>query len=315
MTHHIAMTGATGFIGSAILAELLSRKSEVTVLLRSNSDCSRLSELRGFETLTYSQLTNEETIWELREKQPDIFIHCSWRGVVGHDRNEAFQITYNIPMTLDAVELGVAAGCRQWIGLGSQAEYGNQNCRLDEETPLHPSTLYGISKFAAGVASLALCRARGISGAWLRVFSTYGPGDSPQRCIPYVIDEFLAGRPPKLTRCEQLWDYLFVADAARAVAAAANGTTSGVFNVGSGSARPLKDYIEAIRRELDSAPEPVYGAVPYRLDQVMHLEANISRLTEATGWRPKASLADGIRETVSFAQKQIRLNLKNTEIA
>ena len=221
-------------------------------------------------------------------------------GVGGHERNEAFQITDNLPAVIEAVELAAAAGCRQWIGLGSQAEYGNQNRRMDEGAPLRPTTLYGKAKLAAGVAALALCEARQMAGAWLRVFSTYGPDDAPHWFIPYVIQELLAGRAPKLTQCEQLWDYLYVTDAARAVAATANGKTAGVFNLGSGSAHPLKEYVEAIRRELGSLAEPAYGAVPYRPDQVMHLEADISRLTKVADWQPQISLAEGIRATVAF---------------
>lgn len=132
------------------------------------------------------------------------------------------------------------------------------------------------------------------------MFSTYGPADSPRWLLPYVIGELLAGRRPRLTKCEQKWDYLYVDDAARAVVAAVEGSASGVFNLGSGRSLPLRDYIEAIGRELDCAMEPDYGAVPYRPDQVMHLEADISRLTGVTGWMPSSSLAEGIRDTVAF---------------
>jgi UDP-glucose 4-epimerase len=300
MPFHVAITGATGFIGAAVLAELLAGGSRVTVLLRPDSNRARLAARKGFETLTYSRLMDEVTVRALREKAPDIFIHCGWRGVAGNERNETFQITENLPGTILAVELAASAGCRQWIGLGSQAEYGNQNRRLGEDAPLHPTTVYGKAKLAAGFAALGLCEARQMAGVWLRVFSTYGPEDAPNWLLPYVIQEFLAGRTPRLTKCEQLWDYLYVADAARAVTATANCTTNGVFNLGSGSARPLKDYVDAIRRELGSPLEPAYGAVPYRPDQVMHLEADIARLTEVTGWRPQISLAEGIRATVAF---------------
>jgi len=300
MALNVVITGATGFIGAAVLAELLANGTHVTVLLRPDSDRTRLVAMKGFKTLTYSTLLSKETIHALREQQPDIFIHCAWSGVGGHQRNEALQILDNIPLTLDAVELAATVGCRQWIGLGSQAEYGNQNRRMNEDCPLQPTTLYGKAKLAAGVAALALCDARKMAGVWLRVFSTYGPGDAPSWFIPYVIQEFLGGRTPKLTKCEQLWDYLYVTDAARAVIATATGLTSGAFNLGSGASRPLKDYIEAIRSELGSSLEPAYGAVLYRPDQVMHLEADISKLHLETGWLPRTSLLDGIRKTVEF---------------
>lgn len=313
MSFHVAITGATGFIGAAVLAELLAGGSQVTVLLRPDSNRKRLATQKGFETLEYSRPADSTTARALGERKPDIFINCAWRGVGGRERNEAFQITDNLPATLAAVELAAASGCRQWIGLGSQAEYGNQNCRMDEHADLRPTTIYGKAKLAAGVAALGLCDARKIAGAWLRIFSTYGPDDAPHWFIPYVIAEFLAGRAPKLTKCEQLWDYLYVADAARAVSATANGTTIGAFNLGSGCSRPLRDYIEAIRREVGCSLEPEYGAVPYRPDQVMHLEADITSLATATGWRPATDLAEGIRATVAFERKRAALAVGGTD--
>ncbi len=306
MPSHVVITGATGFIGAAILAELLARGTRVTALLRAESDLSRLTTLRGFETLRYSRLRDPDLVKTLGHSKPDVFIHCGWRGVGGSERNEAFQITENLPVALEAVELAAATGCRQWIGLGSQAEYGNQNCRVSEEAPLRPTSLYGKAKLAAGVAALALCEARCMTGVWLRVFSTYGPGDGLHWFIPYVIHEFLAGRVPQLTRCEQLWDYLYVTDAARAVVALADGAAGGVFNLGSGSAHPLKDYIKAIRSELGAAIEPAYGVVPYRPDQVMHLEADVTKLHAATGWHPQVSMAEGLRATVAFERARAR---------
>lgn len=300
MPPHVAITGATGFIGSAVLKELLLRGAQVTVLLRPESDTARLQAMEGFETQTYSDLLDQITIDRLRASKPDVFIHCGWRGVGGHERNETFQVTSNVPATIDAVQLAAAAGCRQWIGLGSQAEYGNLNRRISEADPLLPTTVYGKAKLAAGVAALALCETRKIAGVWLRVFSTYGPGDAPYWFIPYVIQEYLASRAPNLTKCDQLWDYLYVADAARAVAAIANGVTAGVFNLGSGFARPLKEIIETIRMQLAPRLAPAYGALPYRPDQIMHLEADISRLQAATAWHPTMNLADGIRTTVAF---------------
>ncbi len=306
MPFHVIITGATGFIGSAVLTELLSSGCEVTVLLRPGSDTARLTSRSGFSKLVYQQMQDEATVTELRKNKPDIFIHCGWRGVGGDSRNESYQITENLPTTLASVELAASTGCSQWIGLGSQAEYGNLNCALNEDAPLRPTTLYGKAKLAAGVAALALCEARGMAGVWLRVFSTYGPDDSPNWFIPYVIRDYLAGRSPKLTKCEQLWDYLFVNDAARAVVAVANGITSGYFNLGSGTAYPLRDYIEEIRTALESPLEPIYGALPYRQDQVMHLEADISRLIRITKWHPTTSIAEGIKATIDSEKKRMK---------
>jgi UDP-glucose 4-epimerase len=297
------LTGASGFIGTAVLAELSRRKIRTLILLRPESDRSRTAQLAAENTFVFSKLDVVGLAEKLRAQQPDVFIHCAWRGVGGQERNVEFQLAENLPFTRASVELAAATGCRQWIGLGSQAEYGNANRILDENAPTQPTTLYGQAKLAAGKESLALCVKKNLAGAWLRIFSTYGPGDHPHWMIPHVIREFLSGRAPQVTKCEQLWDYLFVTDAARAIASVADGKISGVFNLGSGEAWPLKKIIETIRAELNSPLQPAYGAIPYRPDQVMHLQADIAKLHSATGWRPQVSLENGICETVAYEKK------------
>ena len=299
----VILTGATGFIGSAVLTELLRRKIRPLVLVRPESDRSRLPALDAENILIFSKLDEPALGETLRRQKPDVFIHCAWRGVGGQERNAEFQLAENLPFTRASVELAVSSGCRQWVGLGSQAEYGNANRILDERGPAQPTTLYGQAKLAAGAEALALCAEKGLAAAWLRVFSTYGPGDHPHWMIPHVILELLHGRAPQVTRCEQLWDYLFVADAARAIVEVADGEISGVFNLGSGEAWPLKKVMEIIRAETHSPAVPAYGAIPYRPDQVMHLQADISKLRAATGWAPQVSLEDGLRATVAHEKK------------
>jgi nucleoside-diphosphate-sugar epimerase len=301
MSKHIVITGATGFIGASIAREFLDAGDSVSVLTRRNSNLSKLSALKSdIQFVEYSTLDPQFFDVAKILKGADIFVHCAWHGVAGSDRNEAFQISTNIPTTIHSVDLAAKLGCQHWIGLGSQAEYGNLNCKISESSPTKPTTLYGKAKLAAGISALELCEAYQLKGSWLRVFSTYGPDDAPNWLIPYVIQEFLAKRAPKLTHCEQLWDYLYVQDAGKAVVAVANKNAAGTFNLGSGNALPIKTYIETIREILEISLIPEYGAIEYRPDQVMHLEADVNKLTKNTGWTPSVEVIEGLTQTIDF---------------
>jgi UDP-glucose 4-epimerase len=304
VSERVIVTGATGFIGASVVAALVNAGKSVTALIRKESNLRRLVSMDSVDRVRYDGDDYQNVVTQLRDQRPATFIHCAWRGVGGNERNEEFQLTENVGVTLRSLDLASSIGCAQWIGLGSQAEYGNQNRPLDENAPLEPTTRYGEAKKIAGIEALSCCRSKGIAGAWLRVFSTYGPDDSPEWLIPFVIRELIAGRAPRLTLCEQMWDYLYVDDAARAIASVADGATAGVFNLGSGAARPLRDYVETARRELGTDVSPIYGAVPYRPDQVMHLEADISRLVAATSWRPQVDIREGMRATVLFERQR-----------
>jgi nucleoside-diphosphate-sugar epimerase len=301
----LVVSGAGGFLGAAVAAEAVRRGWTVAALVRPGPVSERLTALPGLKLVAAEAWDSPATVAALAALEPSTFVHSAWRGVGGADRNEPFQIETNLPLTLAAVRLARAAGCRTWVGIGSQAEYGNPNQRLDEAAPLRPTTLYGRAKLAAGIAALGLAEAAGMRATWLRVFSLYGPGDAPTWFIQQVIRGFLAGRAPKLTRCEQRWDYLHVADAAAAVVqTVASPTAAGAFNLGSGQATPLREIVEMIRSHLGTPLMPDYGAVPYRPDQVMHLEADITRLRQATGWSPRVPLAEGLRGCVEFLQNR-----------
>lgn len=293
------LTGATGFIGSEVLKKIISSEDIAIILIRNNSDLSRLKNFDNYVSIIYDDLTNDELANSLKKYKPDVFIHLAWQGVGGSDRNEIFQITDNLELSLNSVKLANKIGCDHWIGIGSQAEYGNPNCKVSEDFPTNPTTLYGKSKLATCWATLGLCEAYKMKGSWIRVFSTYGIGDSPHWFIPYIINEIKQKRSPNLTKCEQLWDYLHVSDAAEAIISVGQVGVEGIFNIGSGGCIPLKEVVETIKKVLNSTIKINYGKVEYRVDQVMHLEADISKIKSKTLWYPKININTGINSIIN----------------
>ena len=79
----VFVTGATGFIGSAVLTELIRRNIRPVVLLRPESDLRRLPKLSEGRTIIFSKLDEPGLVEYLRAQEPAVFIHCAWRGVGG----------------------------------------------------------------------------------------------------------------------------------------------------------------------------------------------------------------------------------------
>jgi nucleoside-diphosphate-sugar epimerase len=237
---------------------------------------------------------------EVKNFKPDVFVHMAWTGVMGNDRNALTQWR-NVPEALELVEMASRVGAKHWIGLGSQAEYGPCQNKIDETTNTRPTTLYGVSKLAACTLSERLCQELGLRHAWLRLFSSYGPADNSEWLIPYLIKALLAGQKPSLTRAEQLWDYIYIEDVASAIEAVIKDqAATGIFNLGSGQALSLRFIIEKIRDLIDPKLPLGFGDIPYRSDQVMHLEADISRLKKVTGWSPNFVFDVAIEKTVDW---------------
>ena len=119
--------------------------------------------------------------------------------------------------------------------------------------------------------------------------------------LPSVILALLRGEKPALTLGEQRWDYLYVEDAVDAIwRAATTSSAQGVFNLGSGEAHTIKSIVERVRDLIDHNLPLGFGEVPYRPDQIMHLQADISRLKQVAGWSPQVSLDEGLRRTVDW---------------
>ena len=306
---HAVITGATGMIGIALIDYLLSQGACVTALIRKGSKRAvRLSDRKGLKKieLDLTELSKEEVLLSsggLEQKQ-DVFFHLGWEGTFGDSRNDMDLQNNNIRYTLDAVRLAARLGCQVFVGAGSQAEYGRTEQKLTSTTPAFPENGYGIAKLAAGQMSRILCQSLGMRHEWVRILSIYGAFDLERTMIMSAIRKFAAKETAGFSKAEQLWDYLYVKDAARALyLIAERGRDGAVYPIGSGTARPLKEYIFTIWDKMDREGEIALGAVPYAKNQVMYLCADISELTEDTGFVPKYTFEEGIEETIQWYGK------------
>ena len=279
----IIVTGATGCVGSAVVRRALAHDMFVTCIVHQGS--KRLLNLPEDSRVKVVEcnLSDYDSL-ELDDKY-DAFIHLAWEKTFGSSRDDAEVQTRNIQYTLDACRLAHRCGCKVFAGAGSQAEYGVQSVDLTPDLPVKPESGYGIAKFAAGKLSAMLCKSLGMRQNWVRILSVYGPNDGENTLISYVIRELKAGRSPELTKCEQIWDYLYSDDAGDAILAIVEkGVDGKAYPLGSGNGRKLSDYIEVIRMNINPFIEIKYGVKKYYPHQPMHLVADISDITKYTGW-------------------------------
>jgi len=301
----IIVTGGSGFIGSHVVRGLISKGHDVIALSTGKTGRNDTLSEPNYRKIAVTDFKDPSLAVQLRELMPSGFIHCAWRGVAGSERNQAWQLDTNIEMTIDVLRLARDSGCATFTGLGSQAEYGALGAKIAPTAQCEPTTLYGVAKLLASQLTLAFCKANAINGSILRVFSTYGNNDSPAWLLPYVTQKMLANEPVALTKCEQRWDYLHVNDAAEAVIQACLQHASGIFNLGSGVALPLKQYIEKLAELTETTSEINYGEIAYRPDQVMHLEADIELLTSKLNWTPQVEFDVGAKWLVEYEKTRV----------
>lgn len=297
------ITGPTGSIGIALIKKLISEDVEVIAVCRPNS--RRKSRIPTSENVRIIEcgIDHLPELPGMIGESADVFYHFAWDGTFGSSRNDMRLQNNNVKYALDAVEAAGELGCKKFVGAGSQAEYGRVEGVLSSDTPPFPENGYGMAKLCAGQMTRVMCEKFDIEHIWTRILSIYGPYDGENTMITSVISALLKGDKPALTAGEQMWDYLYSGDVANAFyLIGEKGKDGRVYCIGSGKARPLREYVELLRDEIDSGLELGFGEIPYARGQVMHLCADISELTHDTGFVPQVGFKDGIRDTIKWVK-------------
>jgi nucleoside-diphosphate-sugar epimerase len=236
--------------------------------------------------------------------KPDAILHAASSGVTGHA--ELAEMLRSNVLGTDSLLSAVKSLDQPppVVIAGSGYEYAPQNAPLTEDDPVFPTSPYGVSKAAstfcaAGYSAL-------IPITVLRIFNVYGPGERLPRLLPYLVHNAKLGNPVELTPCEQIRDFVYVRDVAalfwQALECAPQNRRLRILNVGSGSARPLKDFICIVVRVLEKKgirPRLEFGSRPYRANEPRYYVANTNRLETVLGLIPKTPLETGIAETVA----------------
>ena len=294
-TMKIAITGCTGMIGSDLAELALSKGIEVVAIVRPNSErLSNINKYKGIEIIE-ADLKDYNDI--KTTSKCDMFFHLAWNKTSVSGRDDVDVQVDNIRYLLDSIRLAKRMGAETFVGAGSQAEYGLVSEPINGDTTVDPISGYGIAKYAGGKMGKLLCDQLGMRFNWARILSVYGIKDSEKTLISYVINTLLKGETPELTPCEQLWDYIYSKDAADAfLSIGLNGKNGRTYTIGSGNGRPLKDYVEDIKNLIDENAKIDYGSKDYYPHQPMYLKADIRQLTEDTGFTPRYSFKEGVKE-------------------
>lgn len=298
----VIVTGATGFIGTALCEELLRNGHDVAAVIRPGSqkrDKLNFSEqLNGRLRVLEIALEDLESL-EQEVGKADVLYHLAWNGSAGAAR-EDFDVQYtNISYTAGAVRAAVKCGCHKFVGAGSQAEYGVVHGKAkEEETVPHPFMMYGAAKLATYQMGQVLAKQLGISFVWPRIYSVYGVGDNPGTLVNYVIDSLRKGEVPQLSPCENMWNFMYITDCVRALRMLGeNKDTEGIYNVASEDTRPLREFVEEIRDIAAPGAELGFGMKKSDPKRTFWLEPDVGKLKEM-GFINLMIMSDGVAKSI-----------------
>lgn len=297
---NVIITGADGFVGSYTAEYFLSQG--VSVLALDIGDAPR--RLQSNERLTYMKCDVSDTK-ALLESVPcgvyDTFIHFAWAGSAGPAR-----VDYNLQMknALDTVECMKTAkklGCRRFVCAGSIMEYEVEAAVHAQGNKPGMAYIYGMGKHIAHCMCKSVAAEIGIELVWPMITNAYGAGELSPRFVNTTLRKIISGEPLQFTAATQNYDFVYVTDVARAFyLIAKNGKPFCEYMIGSGNARPLREFILEMQRALAPEATPIFGDVPFTGTNMPLSTFDTTATTEDCGFRAEVSFAEGTRMTMEW---------------
>ena len=298
----IVITGATSFIGLALIRQILKEGNEAVAVIRpSSSRKDLISRDVKLVECPLGSLAADRAFFDAAS-DCDIFIHLGWSADFENARYNPEGQKQNIAYELDAVEAALRLKAKRFLAPGSQAEVGVVDVPINEFTKENPLNAYAEAKCEARRLAYDKARAEGLPFFWPRILSGYGPHDREKTLISSCIRAVKEKAVIDMSGCEQVWDYVHVYDLAAALLCVArSGKENTPYPIASGEGRVMKEYIETIAR-IGSHPALLegIGRRAYAAKEPMYLVGDISGLNKDTGYKPVVTFEEGIRGLLSF---------------
>lgn len=299
----LLVTGGAGFIGSHLVRRLIHKQADVIVLAKADSDLWRLDDCEGDYRLVVADIADENAVLRiLTDTRPDGLFHLAAYGVDFAQQDISQAVSVNVTGTVNVAKAMQACGCKRIVTVGSGAEYGNHQGAVNEDAPLRPENAYASTKAAATIIAHQYAAQHDIGIVTLRPFGVYGESEPRHKIFCHAILSMLRGETLNLTPCTQHRDYCYVGDVVDALIAAYENEalTKAVFNIGTGKACPLRDFIEQIRTMINPIGEIRYGALPYRTNELWSPLPDVRLAMQQLDWHSTHSLVDGLKKTISW---------------
>lgn len=300
----VIVTGANGFIGTALCRELSNQGISVIAVVRNEEEnFSNIKNLNGIK-IVYSDLSEFKNLHEkISDRDIDVLYHLAWVGSAGPLRGKADVQFNNIKYTCDTVEACSKMNCKRFVFASSIMEYEIEAVMATDATP-GINTLYSSAKVSADYMARTIAGSLGVDYIRAVISNIYGPGELSPRLVNTSIRNLLKGEHCVFSAGEQTYDFIYIDDAAKTfVAIGEKGVTNRTYYIGSQNPKPLKEFLCELRDQVDPNIEIGLGEIPFNGVSLTYNEFNIHAVKEDTDFVPTVSFAEGIQNTIKWIKE------------
>lgn len=302
------LTGANGFVGFALLKDLICNDYEVYCIVRPesqeifNNKCANLYHRNNIVVIS-SDIDDVENIYfECRkEKHFDVFFHFAWDGSAGIKRSDITIQQRNVMMSRNMVELAVRLNCKRFVGAGSIMEDEVLDMVYEHNINSTINYIYSAAKLQAHLISSIIAKNSGIEFIWGKITNIYGVGDRTNRFVNNTLKKMLNNEECKFSKGDQIYDFVYIDDAANAFRLLGEkGIDGKMYTIGSGEATSLRTFIEKMAMISNTNSPLSFGSVGSGICYLSSDKYDIISLKKDVGFCPIYGFDEGIRRTIEF---------------
>ncbi len=300
----VIITGADGFVGSKT-CEYFAEKGVNVFAIDVAEKPKRIQESVKIKYLQ-CDVFNEHSLKHCLEGiNCEIFIHFAWVGSAGDGRTDYNLQMNNAIKTVEIMKIAKELGCIRFLCAGSIMEY-------EVEDVVHAQTMkpgmpyiYGMGKLMAHCMCKSVAANIGIELLWPMITNAYGVGEFSPRFINTTIRKVIREEELQFTSATQNYDFVYVDDVARAFyLIAEKGIPFKEYIIGSGDAKPLKEFLLDLRNAICPGQELVFGDIPYTGVDTPIERFDVSELVNDCGYEPLVSFKEGISKTYEWLKRE-----------
>ncbi len=295
---NVIITGGNGFVGSNTVKYFLSQGCRVLSIDRSNIG---MLEAEGLTNLQCDVFDSEELKRKLPTGVYDTFIHFAWIGSAGPARVDYNLQMKNALMTVECLKIAKEIGCKRFLCAGSIMEYEVEAAVHTQENHPGMGYIYGMGKHIAHCMCKSVAADIGIELIWPMITNAYGAGERSPRFINTTLRKIINGEPLQFTAATQNYDFVYVTDVAKAFYLIANkGKPFCEYMIGSGTAKPLKEFILELQQTFAPDAVPLFGDVQYTGTNIPISTFSTVETEKDTGFKAEVDFIEGIRLTMEW---------------
>lgn len=298
------VTGANGFIGTALCRELSNQGISVIAVVRNEEE--NISNIENFCGLrvVYADLSEFKNLHEkISDRDIDVLYHLAWVGSAGPLRGSVDVQFNNIKYTCDTVEACSKMNCKRFVFASSIMEYEIEAIMATDAAP-GINTLYSSAKVSADYMARTIAGSLGVDYIRAVISNIYGPGELSPRLVNTSIRKLLNGEHCAFSAGEQTYDFIYIDDAAKTfVAIGEKGVANRTYYIGSQNPRPLKEFLCELRDQVDPNIEIGLGEIPFNGVSLTYTEFDVHAVKNDTGFVPSVSFTEGIKNTIEWIKE------------